>query len=180
LAGILKIARLSFKGDENMKRAPFWGKLRLLLLVCCSIILAVLIYRQYLSSTRLNSVLRFEKTGVDKCLMGLGFYGSKMTEIKDGPANAIAEDFVGIIRKCYKGICDDLFGFGPIYKIVFERNNSIWQFEFTAVSDENTLVAYKTTNPSLTGTIFLEQKANSELVALIESFVIEEAEKNQE
>lgn len=162
------------RGNE-MKR-PFFVKLSLV--VACCVIAGLLIYRQYALTTRLNSVLRFEKTGVDKCLMGLGFYGSKMIEIKDGPANAIAEEFVGITRKYYKGISDDLFGFGPIYKMVFKRNNSTWQFEFTSVADEKTLVAYKTTKPSFTGTIFLEQKANSELVTLIERFISQDPNMN--
>ena len=152
--------------------------MKLILVIACSLIAAFLAYRQYTLTIRLSNALRFEKTGVDKCLVGLVFYGSTMTEIEQITANGVANELVATVRKYQKGVSDDLFNFGPTYKLVFKRNNSTWQFEVAAVPRDPALVAYQTKSPSHIGTIFLEKRGGSELVTLIESLLPQDPNMN--
>lgn len=144
----------------------------------CFVIAGFLAYRQYTLTIRLNNALSFENTGVDKCLVGLVFYGSTMTDIEQNTANEVADELVATVRKYQKGISDDLFEFGPTYKMVFKSKNSTWQFEFAAAPDDPALVAYKTKKPSHIGTIFLDKRGGSELVTLIESLIPQDPNTN--
>ena len=175
-----------------MKKAPFLGKLRLLLLVCCSIILAVLIYRQYLGSTRLESVLSFADLELDECIIGridaMMVDGSPKIvrrptiRIKENQAQEFAKLFTSIIRKYGSRV-----RFRATYELAYPRqiifkNKGLTtcEFRFTYLYEDETLIDYRTKNPFLMGTMIIKKRAGAELEALIESFAIEEAEKNQE
>jgi len=180
-----------------MKRAPFWGKLRLLLLVCCGIILAVLIYRQYRRSIRLESVLSFAELEFSECHIEFSKLDVQALADADGvkrsvthkaatiggnKAKEFARELTSQIRKSIKEILPgDFFNFGPTHTMVFKSGNRTWKFQFGYKQSGNTTcIEYRSKNPPIEGTIFLTREAGPQLEALIENFVIEEAEKNQE
>ena len=169
-----------------MKRAPFWGKLRLLLLVCCFLVLAVLVYKDYRVAARFKGVLNFAELDVDECIIWRRdfkvFNGSPLNvkyptiTIYGDEAQSFAHQFASTIRKYRMGVhFDGCYELAYPRQIIFKnKGHTTCELRFTHLYEDETLIDYRTKNPSLSGTMIIKKKAGPELEALIESFAAEE------
>jgi len=171
-----------------MKKTPLLAKLRLILIFCCVVVLAVLIYSDY----KLEQVLSFAELQFDHCLIEYHKLDDqarpdadgviratihRQTSLQPDEANDFADQLESGIRKYAKKILPgDFFNFGPTHEMVFKSNDSIWQFQFgyKHTIPGSACIDYRTKPPTVEGTIFLKKGAGPQLQALIERFAAEE------
>jgi hypothetical protein len=178
-----------------MKKTSLSAKLSLLLLVCCVIILALLIYRQHLNSTRLENVLSFAKVEFDECRIEYSKINEQAPPDPDGvvrttlhkharleasAARKFAKQLASGTRQYTKKILPGVFfNFGPTHEIVFKSKDSVCEFHLGYKhTGSHAYIEYRAKNPTLEGTIFLARSAGLELESLIESFAAEEPSNN--